>query len=142
MDAYAQRLWGILEFEAAGQWFLGDRFSAIDIFIATMTQWRPRRPWFAAHTPKLAAIATSTDTLPELASVWVRNFPPPVGPLVRRSLFQKYFAALFAAVIVLLASGASEAWFGYRDQRANLSLRLRAEAHGGRPHRGVSGPGS
>src|SRR5262252_4270343 len=47
----------------------------------------------------------------------------------RRPLFQKYFAALFVAVVVpLLANGASEAWFGYRDQRVVLSQRLRAEA--------------
>jgi GST-like protein len=80
VDAYAQRLWGILEAKAAGPWFLGDRFSAIDIFIATMTQWRPLRPWFGAHTPKLAAIAANTDALPELASVWERNFPPHAEP--------------------------------------------------------------
>ncbi len=53
--------------------------------------------------------------------------PPPAPP--RRSLFQKYFVVLFAAVVApLLAGGASEAWFGYRDQRHTLALRLRAEA--------------
>ena len=47
----------------------------------------------------------------------------------RRPLFQKYFAALFVAVVLpLLANGASEAWFGYRDQRVMLNQRLRAEA--------------
>jgi adenylate cyclase len=47
----------------------------------------------------------------------------------RRPLFQKYFVALFTAVVVpLLANGASEAWFGYRDQREVLSQRLHAEA--------------
>ncbi len=47
----------------------------------------------------------------------------------RRPLFQKYFIALFAAVVVpLLANGASEAWFGYRDQSLVLSQRLHAEA--------------
>jgi len=47
----------------------------------------------------------------------------------RRSLFRKYFAALFVAVVVpLLANGASEAWFGYRDQRDTLTQRLHAEA--------------
>ncbi len=76
VDAYAKRLWGILEAEAAAPWFLGDRFFAIDIFIAAMTQWRPQRPWFAEHTPRIAAIATGTDALPELTSVWLRNFPP------------------------------------------------------------------
>src|SRR5436190_10052624 len=50
-------------------------------------------------------------------------------PRPRRLLFQKYFAALFVAVVVpLLANGASEAWFGYRDQRQTLSQRLHAEA--------------
>jgi len=47
----------------------------------------------------------------------------------RRPLFRKYFLALFVAVVVpLLASGASEAWFGYRDEQANISQRLRTEA--------------
>jgi class 3 adenylate cyclase len=47
----------------------------------------------------------------------------------RRPLFQKYFVALFAAVVVpLLVNGASEAWFGYRDQRVSLSQQLHAEA--------------
>src|SRR5271170_4757880 len=54
---------------------------------------------------------------------------PALSARVRRPLIRKYFLVLFAAVVVpLLASGASEARFGYRDQRANLSLRLRAEA--------------
>lgn len=45
------------------------------------------------------------------------------------SLFGKYFLVLFAAVVVpLLAAGASEAWLGYRDQRAHLDALLRAEA--------------
>jgi GST-like protein len=79
-DAYAQRLWRILEEEASRPWFLGERFSGIDIFIAAMTRWRPERPWFAAHTPKLAAIAASADALPVLAPVWARNFPARAEP--------------------------------------------------------------
>ena len=48
----------------------------------------------------------------------------------QRPLFQKYFLVLFVAVVVpLIINGASEAWFGYRDQHANLSSRLRAEAN-------------
>ena len=46
-----------------------------------------------------------------------------------RSLFQKYFLALFVAVVVpLLVSGISDAWFGYRDRRAMLDAVLRTEA--------------
>ncbi|MEX2650123.1 MAG: adenylate/guanylate cyclase domain-containing protein [Alphaproteobacteria bacterium] len=47
----------------------------------------------------------------------------------RRHLFQKYFLVLFVAVVVpLIANGASEAWFGYRDQRATLNALLRTQA--------------
>lgn len=46
-----------------------------------------------------------------------------------RPLFQKYFVAFFAAVLVpLFANGASEAWFGYQDQRAMIDKHLTLEA--------------
>lgn len=52
---------------------------------------------------------------------------PVIAP--RTSLFRRYFRALFAAVVLpLLIAGASEAWFGYRDQRAMLNTLLDAEA--------------
>ena len=75
VDDYAKRLWRIMEAEAVGPWFLGERFSAIDIFIATMTRWRPNRPWFMAETPKLVAIAGRAEAVPEMVAVWRRNFP-------------------------------------------------------------------
>ena len=74
VDAYAQRLWGMMEDETAGPWFLGERFSALDIYIAVMTRWRPRRPWFAEHRPRLSGIALATEVQPKLAAVWARNF--------------------------------------------------------------------
>jgi adenylate cyclase len=47
----------------------------------------------------------------------------------RGSLFRQYFFVLFAAVVVpLLAAGMSQAWFGYKDQRAHLNDLLGAEA--------------
>jgi len=81
VDRYAARLWGIVEGEAGGPWFLGPRFSALDIYLSVMTRWRPRRPWFAEHCPLLHQIALRAEARPELAQVWQRNFPPtpPVG---------------------------------------------------------------
>jgi adenylate cyclase len=47
----------------------------------------------------------------------------------RSSLFVKYFVTLFIAVVVpLLLGAASEAWFGYRGQRAALNELLQAES--------------
>ncbi len=56
---------------------------------------------------------------------------PVVAARLRRPLFYKYFAALFLAVVLaLLIDGATEAWFGYREQRAAIGSRLHAEAIG------------
>ena len=74
-DAYAQRLWRQVEREAGTPWFLGERFSALDIYVDIMTRWRPKRGWFEIETPRLFAIARRADALPELADVWKRNFP-------------------------------------------------------------------
>lgn len=74
-DAYAQKLWRQVEGEAGRPWFLGERFSALDIYIDVMTRWRPKRGWFEGETPKLFAIARKADALPELNEVWKRNYP-------------------------------------------------------------------
>lgn len=75
VDRHAQRLWRMVEDAAARPWFLGERFCGLDIFIAVMTHWRPRRAWFAAHCPKLHAIAVASDAQPKLGGVLRRNFP-------------------------------------------------------------------
>ena len=74
-DAYAQRLWHQVESETGSPWFLGERFSALDIYVDVMTHWRPKRGWFEGETPKLFAIARRADRVPELGPVWARNFP-------------------------------------------------------------------
>jgi GST-like protein len=75
VDEYAKRLYSIAEDAAGSPWFLGEKFSALDIYFCTMTRWRPQRPWFAANAPKLFALARATDERPELADFWRRNFP-------------------------------------------------------------------
>ncbi|MCG8559244.1 MAG: glutathione S-transferase family protein [Hyphomicrobiales bacterium] len=75
MGDRAKKLYGVLNDEAAAPWFLGDRFSALDIYICAMTHWRPGRPWFEENTPNLVAIAAAAKALPKLAEVWARNYP-------------------------------------------------------------------
>jgi GST-like protein len=74
--AYRQELWSVVERNAGAPWFLGETFSSIDIFIAIMTRWAPRRGWFDKNTPKLRAIAEAVDKIPALQKVWARNFGP------------------------------------------------------------------
>ena len=75
VNDYGKRLWAIVEGEAGAPWFLGTRFSAIDLYIGVMRHWRPTPDWFAAHAPKLNAIALKAQALKPLEGFWQRNFP-------------------------------------------------------------------
>jgi len=75
LDAYARRLWSVVEAAAGAPCFLGSRFSALDIYLAVMTRWRPGRPWFAEHAPRVLAAAKGAESAPALAPVIERNFP-------------------------------------------------------------------
>ena len=75
-DAYRDKSWRIVEANLAPQpWFLGARFSALDVYAKVMTHWRPRRDWFKDNCPKLMSVALAADKEPRLAKVWQRNFP-------------------------------------------------------------------
>lgn len=75
-ENYKSRSWQVVESSIAPKpWFLGTRFSALDIFTATITRWRPRREWYKANCPKLHGVALAADAEPRLAKVWQRNFP-------------------------------------------------------------------
>jgi len=73
VEVYRDRLWRQIEGEAGQPWFLGDRFSALDLYVDVMTRWGRKRPWFETNTPKLFAIAERTDRVPELKEMWARN---------------------------------------------------------------------
>ena len=74
-DAHRKKLWLQVEEQGAvGPWFLGGRMSALDLYVAAMTGWRPGRAWFEKNTPKLAAIALKTSATARVADVMKRNF--------------------------------------------------------------------
>ena len=73
-NAHRERLWQQVEAAARGPWFLGARFSMLDVYVAVMTRWRPRRAWFAEACPRLSAIAAALDGDPRLAALWDANF--------------------------------------------------------------------
>ena len=73
-DRHRQALWRQVEEVAGAPWFLGERQSALDLYIAVMTHWRPGRKWFTANTPKLLAIAEKTAATPKVAAVIAKSF--------------------------------------------------------------------
>ena len=68
--------WHVLEteFVPIGPFAFGSTPGALDIVVATMSRWTPRRQWFDAHCPCLAAIAHAADEWPVLREVWADNF--------------------------------------------------------------------
>jgi len=73
-DRHRQALWGQVEAVAGTPWFLGERFSALDLYLASMTRWRPGMLWFTKHAPKLVAIARKAASLQSVSPVLARNF--------------------------------------------------------------------
>lgn len=69
-DQMREKMWKQMEEASAfGPWFLGEKLSLIDIYLAVMTNWRPRMEWFDQHCPKLAAIAYRFQETPGYKSV-------------------------------------------------------------------------
>jgi GST-like protein len=73
-NAHREKLWRQVDGIAGAPWFLGPRFSMLDVYVTVMTRWRPRRAWFAANCPRLTAIATALDGDPRLRALWAANF--------------------------------------------------------------------
>jgi len=74
-DAQREGMWRQVEAAAVGPWFLGETRTAIDLHVWAMVRWRPRRAWFEAETPKLAAIAAELDADPRMAGGEGAEFP-------------------------------------------------------------------
>lgn len=73
--AWGEKMYTVLEANASRPWFLGETFSAIDIYLSVMTRWEPGRAWFGENAPTLSAIALATERVDELRETWARNFP-------------------------------------------------------------------
>lgn len=73
-DEHRKALWRQVEAAAGAPWFLGERMSALDLYLAAMTRWRPGILWFAKNAPKLTAIAKRASELPEVQPIIARNF--------------------------------------------------------------------
>jgi len=73
-DRHREALWQQVEAQAGSPWFLGERRSALDLYVAVMTRWRPGILWFAKRTPKLVAIAKRAAALDAVAPVIERHF--------------------------------------------------------------------
>ena len=54
---------------------LGEALSVLDIYVAVVSRFRPRRRRFYAAAPKLAQVVRRIDADPRLADLWAERFP-------------------------------------------------------------------
>jgi GST-like protein len=58
-----------------GQYILGDDLSVLDLYVAVISRWAPRRTAFYAAAPRMAEIVRRVDAEPRLATFWAERFP-------------------------------------------------------------------
>lgn len=67
--------WNLIEQDLVpAPYMLGAEMTALDVYIAMVSRWRPGRAWFNEHCPKLAAAVALTEQHPVVAKVWEKNF--------------------------------------------------------------------
>lgn len=58
-----------------GAFLLGDELTVLDLYIATVSRWAPRRSRFYREAPKLGAVVRRVDADPRLTAFWNARFP-------------------------------------------------------------------
>jgi GST-like protein len=68
--------WGHMDGQiGTGPFLLGDQLGVLDLYVATVSRWSPRRQRFYKEAPAMASIVRRVDSDPRLASLWANRFP-------------------------------------------------------------------
>ena len=68
--------WRIMgEQTAPGRYILGDELSVLDLYVAVVSRFRPRRKRFYAVAPNLEAVVRRVDEDPRLQALWAERMP-------------------------------------------------------------------
>jgi GST-like protein len=77
--ATAERIldcWTMMESQLTpGQYLLGDQMTVLDLYVAVVSRWGPRRFRFYDVAPKMAEVVKRVDADPRLAEFWEKRFP-------------------------------------------------------------------
>lgn len=58
-----------------GAFLLGDALTVLDLYVATVSRWSPRRSRFYREAPGMAAVVRRIDADTRLAALWAARFP-------------------------------------------------------------------
>ena len=66
--------WAIMEGQVApGRYLLGDELSVLDLYVAVVSRFNPRRKRFYAVAPRMGEIVRRVDEDPRLTALWVER---------------------------------------------------------------------
>jgi GST-like protein len=77
--ATAERIldcWRMMENQLSpGQYLLGDQMTVLDLYVAVVSRWGPRRVRFYEVAPRMAEVVKRVDADPRLTEFWAKRFP-------------------------------------------------------------------
>ena len=77
--ATAERIvdcWAMMERQVTpGRYLLGDDLTVLDLYVAVVSRWGPRRRRFYKVAPGMAEVVRRVDADPRLAAFWAERFP-------------------------------------------------------------------
>ena len=72
--------WAIMERRLEpGRYLLGDTLTVLDLYVAVVSRWGPRRKGFHAVASRMADCIRRVDDDPRLAPLWADRMPPEAG---------------------------------------------------------------
>lgn len=68
--------WAMMESQLTpGRYLLGDRMTVLDLYVAVISRWGPRRVRFYEVAPRMAEVVRRVDADPRLTAFWAERFP-------------------------------------------------------------------
>ena len=76
IEARVSECWAVMGAQTdPGLYIQGDQLSVLDVYVAVVSRFRPRRQRFYEAAPRLEAVVRRIDADPRLASLWAERFP-------------------------------------------------------------------
>ncbi len=68
--------WGVMDAQVSpGRYLMGDELSVLDLYVAVVSRWTPRRRRFYEVAPRMAEVVRRVDAEPRLTAFWAQRFP-------------------------------------------------------------------
>ena len=75
-EARIAECWGRMDAQVdPGRYILGDRLSVLDLYVAVVSRFRPRRRRFYEVAPRMAPCVRRVDADARLADFWAERYP-------------------------------------------------------------------